>query len=52
MTEAQAELEYLRYLFENIDLGEDADEKKYFLNAQYRASGNYVPKQYDIYMKD
>lgn len=52
MTEKDAELLYLRFFYKNVNLGEDADELKYFLNSQFKSLGNYVPREYDIYMKD
>ena len=43
------ELEYLRFFYENIDLGENEDDLKCFINSQFKALGNYVPKKYDVY---
>jgi len=47
MTQEQAELEYLRYLFNNLNCIKEADEEIYFINAQYRSLGNYIPKKYN-----
>lgn len=45
----ELELEYLRFFYEHIDLGENEDDLKYFINSQFKALGNYVPKKYDVY---
>lgn len=43
------ELEYLRFFYENINLGENEDDLKCFINSQFKALGNHVPKKYDVY---
>jgi hypothetical protein len=48
MDERDLELEYLRFFYENVDLGENEDDIKTFINSQFRASGMIVPKEYDV----
>jgi hypothetical protein len=49
ISEKDLELEYLRFFYNHIDLGENADDKKEFINSQFKSTGFIVPEQYDIY---
>jgi len=51
MKEEELELEYLRFFYKNVNLGENEDDIKYFINSQFKSIGMMVPKKYDIYME-
>ena len=46
MTEKDLELLYLRFFYENIDLGDMAEDKKDFIKSQFRTTGLDVPERY------
>lgn len=52
MKPEELELEYLRFFYEHINLGENEDDVKCFINSQFRANGMMVPKKYDVYGDD
>jgi len=52
MNEKELELLYLKFFYQNIDLGEDSSEKVEFINSQFRALGLTVPEKYDVYKED
>ena len=47
MTEKDLELIYLRFFYEHIELGKEADDKKEFIKSQFRATGLSVPERYE-----
>jgi len=45
----ELELEYLRFFYDHVNLGENEDDIKCFINSQCRAFGVYIPIKYDVY---
>lgn len=45
----EEELEYLRFFYSHVNLGEHEEDAKLFINSQYESTGRSVPEKYDIY---